>query len=463
MTAEDEAVKPHLSKVALPIVGEFLLGISVAMAGLYLASHTSDAAAGAFGLAQQVLESLAVLFRILAIGLGVMVTQYLGGMRPQDARQTAYAGLAASTWVGALAAFWLLAGGTVTLDALNVPEAVRPIAAGYMMLLAPAMLLEVYNLIMASVLRAHLFARESLFVMFVMHGCHLAGAWLLMRGVGEWPGWGLNGFAVAWFFSRLLGLGLHLRFWRLRLGLQPKWAQWWRTPIRVLSPVLRIGLPGAVLEFCYRMAFMVSLAATARLGVESLATHSYLLQILKYVLLISLSVGWACEIMVGRLVGAGQFLQADVTVRKGVRYGLMASGGLALVAAASAPWLMQLFTRDQAIIAMATTLLWLSVILELGRVFNLVVIGALRATGDVHYPVLASPPSLLFILAGGSYGWGRHWGLTGIWLAYIADECLRGSLMWWRWHRRGWLTHAQHTLRGMRPRTKQKPEDPSDQ
>ncbi|WP_227643814.1 MATE family efflux transporter, partial [Klebsiella pneumoniae] len=89
------------------------------MAGLYLASHTSDAAAGAFGLAQQVLESLAVLFRILAIGLGVMVTQYLGGMRPQDARQTAYAGLAASTWVGALAAFWLLAGGTVTLDALN--------------------------------------------------------------------------------------------------------------------------------------------------------------------------------------------------------------------------------------------------------------------------------------------------------------------------------------------------------
>ena len=194
-----------------------------------------------------------------------------------------------------------------------------------------------------------------------------------------------------------------------------------------------------------------------------MATHSYLLQILKYVLLISLSVGWACEIMVGRLVGAGQFLQADITVRKGVRYGLMASGGLALVAAASAPWLMQLFTRDQAIIAMATTLLWLSVILELGRVFNLVVIGALRATGDVHYPVLASVPSLLFILAGGSYGWGRHWGLTGIWLAYIADECLRGSLMWWRWHRRGWLTHAQHTLRGMRPRTKQKPEDPSDQ
>jgi Na+-driven multidrug efflux pump len=450
MTDTPAPARPSLNKVAVPIVGEFLLGISVAMAGLYLASHTSDAAAGAFGLAQQVQESLAVLFRILAIGLGVMLTQYLGGQRHHDARQTAYAALGASTWVGLLAALWLLVGGPLTLDALNAPAAVRPIAMTYMMLLAPAMVLEVYNLSMASVLRAHLFARESLMVMLVMHGCHLAGAWLLMRGVGDWTGWGLNGYAAAWFFSRLMGLVLHLRLWRLRMGLRPTLAHAWRVPVRGLLPVLRIGLPGAALEFFYRMAFMVSLAATARWGVEALATHSYILQILKYVLLISMSVGWACEIMVGRLVGAGQLALADAIVRKGVRNGLLASGSLALLAAAGAPWLMQLFTRDPSIVVMATTLLWLSVALELGRVFNLVVIGALRAAGDVHFPVLASSASLLLILGAGSYWMGRQWGLVGIWLAYVADECLRGGLMWWRWHRRGWLVHARQTLRQMR-------------
>jgi Na+-driven multidrug efflux pump len=111
---------------------------------------------------------------------------------------------------------------------------------------------------------------------------------------------------------------------------------------------------------------------------------------------------------------------------------------------------MQVFTRDTSIMAMASTLLWLSVALELGRVFNLVVIGALRATGDVHFPVLASVASLLLILGAGSYWMGRQWGLTGIWLAYVADECLRGGLMWWRWHRRGWLGHARQTLRLMR-------------
>ena len=51
-------VRPSLNAVAAPIFGEFLLGMTVAMAGLYLASHTSDAAAGTFGLTQQVLETL---------------------------------------------------------------------------------------------------------------------------------------------------------------------------------------------------------------------------------------------------------------------------------------------------------------------------------------------------------------------------------------------------------------------
>ena len=72
------APRTRLNAIAAPIFGEFLLGMSVAMVGLYLASHTSDAAAGTFGLTQQVLETLFVLFRVLAIGLGIVVTQSLG-------------------------------------------------------------------------------------------------------------------------------------------------------------------------------------------------------------------------------------------------------------------------------------------------------------------------------------------------------------------------------------------------
>ena len=82
--------------------------------------------------------------------------------------------------------------------------------------------------------------------------------------------------------------------------------------------------------------------------------------------------------------------------------------------------------------------------------FNLIVIGALRATGDVHFTVLASAASIFFILGLGSWLMGRWWGLSGIWLAYVLDECLRGYLMWRRLQRRGWLPYARQIARGLR-------------
>lgn len=442
--------RPRLNAVAGPILGEFLLGYSVALAGLWLASHTSDSAAGSFGLANQVLETLFVVFRVLAIGMGVVITQMLGGQQDDAARRTALAGLGACSWAGLAVMLFLLLGNGLILDVLNAPEQIWPLAGPYLQLLAPAALLEGYNLTMASILRAHLHVKDSLRIMIAMHGSHLLLAVPLMLGVGPWEGLGLYGFAVALLVSRALGLWLHLVMWKKRMALVPTVRHWWVLQPRVLKPVLRIGVPGATAELGYRAAFMVSLATAARLGVGALATHSYTLQLLKYVLLISLAIGWACEIMVGRLVGSGQFQKAHSLVIKAVRNGLVASGSMALGAALAAPWLLRMFTKDPQVIDAAQTLLWIAVALETGRVFNLIVTGALRATGDAIYPVVASVGSFVLVLGLGSYYLGRAWGLPGIFVAYAADEWVRGLLMMARWHWHGWLPYARKVQRRLR-------------
>jgi putative MATE family efflux protein len=444
--------RPRLNAVAGPIFGEFLLGYTVVIAGLWLASHTSDGAAGSLGLANQVLESLYVVFRVLAIGMGVVITQLLGGKQLDLVRRTALAGLGACTWAGALVVAILVLGNDAILDLLNAPDEILPLVSPYLQLLAPAALLDGYNLTMASILRAHLHVRDSLKVMVVMHSTHLALAVPLMLGVGPWEGLGLYGFAVALLISRALGLALHLILWRKRMDLVPSARHWWVLQPRVLAPVLRIGVPGASAELGYRVAFMVSLASAARLGVAALATHAYTLQLLRYVLLISLAIGWACEIMVGRLVGAGQFTQAHMLVRKGLRNGIMASGGMAVLAALASPWLMRVFTKDVHVIEAAHTLLWIAVALETGRAFNLIITGALRATGDVIYPVAASLGSFFLVLGAGSYIMGRNFGLPGIFIAYAADEWVRGLLMWSRWHWHGWLPHARSSQRRVKRR-----------
>ncbi len=81
-------------------------------------------------------------------------------------------------------------------------------------------------------------------------------------------------------------------------------------------------------------------------------------------------------------------------------------------------------------------------------------VNALRATGDARYPLLAGLASFAGVLAGGSWWLGAHlgWGLVGVWLAYAADEWLRGLLMWRRRAGQGWVPAARRMHRRLQAR-----------
>ena len=103
-------------------------------------------------------------------------------------------------------------------------------------------------------------------------------------------------------------------------------------------------------------------------------------------------------------------------------------------------FLMTLFTEDADIVAMATPLFFVSLLLEPGRTFNIVVLNSLRATGDARFPLLMGLISMWGIAIPLAWFLGLHlgWGLVGIWLAFAADEWTRGLSMYWRWKSRRW-------------------------
>ncbi|HEX2011070.1 MAG TPA: MATE family efflux transporter [Roseateles sp.] len=438
--------RPRLFSLAWPLFIELLLGIAVGMVGTLLAARISDPAGAAFALANQVAAALFILFRIIGAGISVVITQSLGGGRRDRAQALARAALGASSWIGALAAAAAAAGAGPLLRLMNAPPEILPLAQPFLMSLAPALLLDAWNASMASVMRAHLRSRDTLAVLVAMQLTQLALAVPLMQWLG------LGGFALALLASRTLALGLHLWLWRARLDLRPTLGDWWRLRRHELSAVLHIGLPGAAENIAYRLAYMVSLAVAGGLGATALATHAYASQLMYFVLLCGLATGFAAEIVVGHLIGAGQLHAAHRLVRRALARGLAISVAVAAVAAVASPWLLGLFTRDPAIIGAGVTLMWLTVLLEPGRTFNLVVINALRAAGDARYPVLVGAGSMLLVLAGGSWLLGQvlGLGLAGIWIAYAADEWLRGLLMWRRWATHGWVPHARGVRRRLR-------------
>ncbi len=437
---------PKLWPLLWPLFLELALGMAVGLVATALAARVSDATASAFALSNQLSATLFIVFRIIGAGIGVVITQALGSGRRDSADRLARAALGASSWIGAACALLALTGAESLLRLLQAPAELLPLGVPFLQWLAPALLLDAWNASMGSVMRAHLRARDSLMVLVAQNTLQLLLALLLM------PSHGLIGFAWAVIASRLLTLALHVLLWQWRLGLHPVAADWWQWRRAEVAAMLHIGLPGAAENIAWRLAFTVSLAVTAQLGTAALAAHAYVSQVMHFVLLAGLAIGLSMEILIGHLVGAGRLREANRLLRRSLKLGLLTSVGVASAAALAGPWILAAFTRDTAVTATGLTLLWLTVLLEPGRTFNLVVINALRAAGDARYPVAVGSVSMLVVLAGGSWLLGLQLGLglIGVWLAYIADEWLRGLLMWRRWARLDWLPMARAARRRVR-------------
>lgn len=435
--------RQRLLGLAWPLLAEMLLGFAVSLVGLWLASRESDISSAAFALSNQWHGVFFLLFRIIGMGVSVVITQNLGAGNHHGANAVARAALGASAWLGLVAAVLVYFGAGQLLAVLKAPSAVGLLGQPYLQMLAGVLLLDALNASMASVMRAHMRTRETMFNILFMLCVQLLLCLPLMHRFG------LPGFALAMLISRALGLAVHLALWRWRLQIVPSARDWWLLRWPLLGPVLHIGLPGAAENIAYRLAMLVSVTVVAGLGAQALATQTYAFQLMNVVVLFSVSLGFASEILIGHMIGAGKLRQAHRLLRKSLLWGLGMSLGLALLVALAAPAVLALFTQDAQIIAGASTLLWITVLLEPGRTCNVVIINALRATGDARFPVVAGAASMLLVMAGGSWLLGVHFklGLVGVWLAYSADECLRGLIMAARWFRLGWVPAAQATRR----------------
>ena len=114
-------------------------------------------------------------------------------------------------------------------------------------------------------------------------------------------------------------------------------------------------------------------------------------------------------------------------------------------------WFIGWFSDDAAVITLGAFLLKLTLLIEPGRLFNMTMVCGLRATGDVHFPLKLGLIGMWGVWVPLSWVLGitLDYGLPGLWVAMIVDECLRGAIMLRRWRRREWLPHAQRSRDGV--------------
>jgi putative MATE family efflux protein len=192
----------------------------------------------------------------------------------------------------------------------------------------------------------------------------------------------------------------------------------WRIDTAVLRIVVRLGIPTALFFVTSSVADIALLSLVHRHGSQATAAWGAVSQVMAYVQFPAMSIAVAASVFAAQAIGAGELAEVDHATRVGLWLNLLLTGALAVAAALLAPWVVGLFIREPEVVALAASVLritvWGSIVFGLASVFT----GVMRAAGTVRVPTAMSLACLLFVLVPLGWLFDRLLGVRGIWLAY---------------------------------------------
>lgn len=436
-----------LLALAWPIFIEQGLRVLIGTVDTLMVSHIGDDAVAGLSVANQVVMLFIISFAFIGIGSSVVITHHLGARDRQGADRISVTSIATNFWIGFVVSILLTAFYTPMLRLMQVPGGPMVYAKPFLALMGGTLFLESMNVSISATLRAHRHTRDAMFVALGQNILNVLGNCALLFGLFGFPKLGVVGVAISSVFSRIVSCAALWIILARRTHLKLRWRDFFSINLDRVRRVLHIGLPAAGENVSYWIAFMVVTTFVARMGATQLATQTYTLNINRWIILLNVSIGLGTEIMIGHLIGAGLFEAAYKELLRSLRIAFCCSIGGMIVMSAVAPQLLGVFTNTPAVILAGTVLIRMGLLLEPGRVFNVVVISSLRATGDARFPVIAGFVCMwgLWVPLAWLLGLKLGLGLVGIWISMICDEWTRGLLMYNRWSKRKWLPAAQRS------------------
>lgn len=453
--SQSQGLHKKLSLFALtwPLFIEISLHMLMGNVDVFMLSHYSDNAVAAVGVVNQVLSMVIVMFGFVAIGTGIVVSQHLGAGNRRKASEVAVVAMATNLVFGGLLSGGLLLFGTSILKAMSLPEELMKDALQFLGIVGGFVFIEAVLLAISSTVRSHGYTKDAMYVTLGMNVLNAIGSYLFVFGPFGLPVLGVTGVAISTATSRAIGLVVMFFLLRKRVGELP-FRSLLSFPKDSLKSILKIGIPSAGEVLSYSTSQVMITYFISQLGTDALTTKVYTQNITMFVYLFAYSLAQATQIMVGHLVGAGQKEEAYRTCLRSLRIAVLVSLLTALVFALFRFPLLGIFTDNPTVISLGSTLFLLTILLEPGRTFNLVIITSLRAAGDAKFPVYMGILSMWGISVTLSYLLGIQWGLglVGMWIAFSTDEWFRGLFMLWRWRSRKWqgmsLVQANETNKG---------------
>lgn len=449
MEEEKQQIKEQtLFEISWPLFIEITLHMSMGIIATLILSSYSDLAVAGVGVANQIFNIFILVFNVISIGATILIGQNIGAKRFDRARRISRSAIGFNFWSGLIVTVIVFFFGDVFLSFYGLSGEVFQYASTFLKITGLSLCLEALSLAFSAILRSHGYTKNTMVVTVIMNIISITGNFIAVNGFfGIIPVTGVAGVAasiviarvyviIAFFYLviKLLALKIHLRdFIHIH-----------RTDVKDL---LTIGVPSAGENLSYQFSQIVITSFVAIMGDAALAARVYILNISMVCFLFTVAVAQGTQILIARYIGAREYDRALERGLKTLKIAMAVSFVVSTIIALVGDQMLNLFTKDPAIIAVALPVLWAIIFIEPGRAMNIVLMGSLKSVGDVRFPVIIGIICMWGIAVVFSYLFGisLELGLLGVWLAQGMDEWVRGIFAYKRWRSKPWERLALKT------------------
>lgn len=441
MPLPSSPLRRELVTLTVPIFIETLLIMTLGAMDTFMLSRHSDQSVAAVGLANQIISFCFLVFEVINLGTSVLCSQYMGAHARDRMETVVGLSLVVNLVFGIAVSLILYIWAEPILLAMGLDGDMLGMGAGYMRIVGMLAFVQALAMTLSAALRAVNKAYYPMLVILVVNVLNIIGNYTLIFGKFGAPALGVNGAAIATVISRVIAMTLlFIIVFRTTVRRFPVHI-FRRFPAQEFRNLMKIGLPSAGESLSYSCSQLVVAYFITSLGVEALAARTYCVNIIMYSYLFCIAISHGGAICIGHLVGADKWEGAYRMGRYVCRVALVITLSMSLAMAAGGHWIMSLLTDNPEILALGVAILWIDVLLEIGRPINIYAVNALQSAGDVNYPFYVGLIFQWSIGVFGAYilGIPLGFGILGMWWMFCLDENVRGVIFLYRWHSKKWM------------------------
>ncbi len=353
---------------------------------IIVGKYVGDNALAAVGSASPILHLLLVLFVGVAVGAGIMVSQYFGAKDREKLSRTIGICITLTAIVSVII---MIVGPLVTrpmLSLLNTPDSIIDWCAGYLTIFFLGIAGFAFYNILAGILRG---LGDSLSALMFLIISTILNVGLDLLFVAKFN-MGVPGVALATVIAQ--GISAMLCAWKL-VGMKTDFDLNWRMlklDREYASQLIKLGLPSGLTQAIFSLSMIVVQSLTNSFGEMFIACNVIVMRVDGFAMMPNFSFGTAMTTYTGQNIGAKRVDRVEKGTKDGIMMAVGVATTLTILILLFGKTLIGFFTDTTALIDYSMNMMRILAVGYIAMAITQCLSGVMRGAGDTTTPMWIS-------------------------------------------------------------------------